>query len=231
VRPSARESVEISGRELLNVVDPATDLIPSYITGTLGGRHSDQQDLAVAVNGRIEAVTRSYTEFGSTKFAALVPERALHAGANDVSVFAVFGNVLEELPGSDLAYGLSAGSLVASDGSSVPVGKAIAGEVRGTRNASGSTLGGWAADLKKGRAADRIVVFADGTSVFDGPPGNIARNDIAARYGIAKTGFIFRLPGSLLPVAGPEHEVRVFALGGGVASELRYLRGYPWSTG
>ena len=53
----------------MNVVDLSLDLLPSYVTGTLGGPHPTQQDLAVAVNGTIEAVTRSYTEFGETKFA------------------------------------------------------------------------------------------------------------------------------------------------------------------
>ena len=75
----------MSGRELLNAVDPSLDLIPTYVTGTIGGAHG-QQDLAIAVNGTIEAVTRSYTDAGQTKFGAMVPEKSIHAGANEVSV-------------------------------------------------------------------------------------------------------------------------------------------------
>jgi hypothetical protein len=231
VRPSADEGVQLSGRELLDAVDLSLDVLPSYVTGTLTGRHPAQQDLAVSVNGKIEAVTRSYTEFGETKFAALVPEQSIHAGANDVSVYAVAGTTLTELRGSDVTYSLEAGALRGSDGKAIPVRKAVTGEVRGTRSGTGSTLGGWAANLKTRKPADSIVVFVDGQSVFAGENGNIPRKDILKRYGVDKAGFIFRLPGALLPVAGAEHQVRVFAIAGGVAGELRYLRGYPWATG
>jgi hypothetical protein len=230
VQPSSSEGVQLSGRELLAAVDLSLDVLPSYITGTLTGRHPSQQDLAVAVNGKIQAVTRSYTEFGQTKFAALVPEQSIHAGANDVSVYAVNGTKLEELKGSDLTYSLQAGALRASDGTTVPVGPAVSGDVRGSRSTTGSTLGGWAANLKTHKPADSIVVFVDGQSVFVGENGNITRKDILERYGVDKAGFIFRLPGSLLPEAGATHQVRVFAIAGKTASELRYLRGYPWAT-
>jgi hypothetical protein len=231
VRPSSSESVELSGRELLGAVDTSLDLLPSYMTGTISGRHPQRQDLAVAVNGTIEAVTRSYTEFGETKFAAMVPERSLRPGANEVSVYAFAGTTLTELRGSDVTYSLEAGALRGSDGKAIPVRKDVTGEVRGTRSGTGSTLGGWAANLKTRKPAGSIVVFVDGQSVFAGENGNIPRKDILERYGVDKAGFIFQLPGALLPVAGAEHQVRVFAIAGNVASELRYLRGYPWATG
>jgi hypothetical protein len=160
----------------------------------------------------------------------MVPETSIHAGANDVSVYAVTGNALTELHGSDLTYSLGAGGLQASDGTTIPVQRAVSGEVRGTRSATGSTLGGWAANLKTHRPADAIVVFVDGRSVFVGQNGNIERKDIVQRYGIDKAGFLFSLPGGLLPEAGAAHQVRVFAIAGKTASELRYLRGYPWAT-
>ena len=102
--------------------------------------------------------------------------------------------------------------------------------MRGTRSASGSTLGGWAANIKARKPADEIVVFVDGKSVFVGEPGNIPRKDILQRYGVDNAGFIFRLPGSLLPEAGAAHQVRVFAVAGKTSSELKYLPGYPWAT-
>src|SRR5439155_22265801 len=162
VQASRDEGVQLSGRELLAAVDLSLDVLPSYITGRLAGRHPAQQDLAVAVNGKIEAVTRSYTEFGETKFAALVPEQSIHAGANDVSVYAVDGRRLEELEGSDLTYSLEAGALRASDGTSVPVTAAVSGEVRASSTASGATLGGWAGNVKTHKPAESIVVFVDG---------------------------------------------------------------------
>ena len=102
--------------------------------------------------------------------------------------------------------------------------------MRGTRSSSGSTLGGWAANVKARKPASSIVVFVDGKSVFVGDNGNITRKDILKRYGVDKAGFIFRLPGSLLPDAGAADDVRVFAVAGNAASELKYLRGYPWKT-
>src|SRR5207248_2590965 len=123
-----------------------------------------------------------------------------------------------------------AGALRASDGTTVPVGAAVSGEVRGTRSTDGSTLGGWAANLKTRRPADSIVVLVDGQSVFVGENGNYTRKAILKRYGVDHAGFILRLPGSLLPPAGQEHQVRVFAIAGKSGSELRYLSGYPWAT-
>ena len=231
VHPSTTEGVHVSGRELLNAVDPTLDLVPTYLTGTLSGSHPAEQDLAIAANGTIEAVTRSYSDAGETKFGAMIPERSLHAGANDVSVYAVNGDKLTELPGSDVTYSLSNGALQASDGTTIPVGRAVSGEVRGTRASDGSTLGGWAANVKTRKPATSIVVLVDGKSVYVGDNGNITRKDILERYGVDNAGFIFRIPGSLLPPAGATDDVRVFAIAGKAASELKYLQGYPWKTG
>ena len=48
-----------------------------------------RRDLAIAVNGRIAAITRSFRLDGATRFAAVLPEWALRDGANDVAVLAV----------------------------------------------------------------------------------------------------------------------------------------------
>ncbi len=134
------------------------------------------------------------------------------------------------MKGSDLTYALQAGELDASDGTAIALTRDVKGEVRGTRSASGATLGGWAANLKARRPADAIVVLVDGQSVFVGENGNIRRKAILERYGVDKAGFLFRLPGRLLPRAGNEHQVRVFAICGNTASELRYLPHYPWAV-
>jgi hypothetical protein len=91
-------------------------------------------------------------------------------------------------------------------------------------------MGGWSADLKARRAAGTIIVLVDGRSVFVGHNGNATRNYARQRYGIVNAGFRFRLPGALIPSEG-DPEVRVFARAGGIASELRYVPGYPWATG
>jgi hypothetical protein len=66
--------------------------VPTQIAGHLhGGSGGDERDLAVAVNGRIEAVGRSFHLAGDATehFAFMVPEGSLREGANTVEVFEV----------------------------------------------------------------------------------------------------------------------------------------------
>jgi hypothetical protein len=61
------------------------------LSGDLGGDlpGDGHLDLAIAVNGRIAAVTRSFGRRGRLRFAAIVPDDAFRVGANEVEVFAV----------------------------------------------------------------------------------------------------------------------------------------------
>jgi len=83
---------EIANLALTAHVDRSATILPTRVTGRIPGTApGTMRDLAVAVNGRIEAVGRSFhlrgrrTEF----FSLLVPESALRAGANDVAVLEV----------------------------------------------------------------------------------------------------------------------------------------------
>jgi hypothetical protein len=76
-------------------VEPASGVIPTQIAGDLsGGRSGATRDLAVAVNGRIEAVGRSFYLTGDSTehFAFMVPERALHRGRNSIQILEVGGS-------------------------------------------------------------------------------------------------------------------------------------------
>jgi len=83
-------------------VNSASLVRPTEASGQLtGGRPGSERNLAVAVNGRIEAVgrsfhlTRSRTDFrpGPTEsFAVNVPEEALRVGRNSVQLYEVTGN-------------------------------------------------------------------------------------------------------------------------------------------
>jgi hypothetical protein len=69
-------------------------VIPTEIGGPLrGGRRGARRDLAVAVNGTIGAVGRTFHLRGSRteSFDVVVPEGLLHPGNNDVRVFEVVG--------------------------------------------------------------------------------------------------------------------------------------------
>ena len=76
---------------------------------------------------------------------------------------------------------------------------------------------------------DTIVVFADGKAVFVGRASDLRPlKFLGAKPG--KDLFDFELPSGVLPAAGQEHSVRVFAVRGRVASELAYRGTWPWAS-
>ena len=67
-------------------------VFPTRVTGALRGVPlAEHRDLAVAVNGRIRAVGRSFDLWlrGREYFSMMVPETSLHAGRNRLEVFEV----------------------------------------------------------------------------------------------------------------------------------------------
>jgi hypothetical protein len=94
VRHSRSESARFVSARLLHRVRRSSGIVPIHVAGDLRARHlHGELDLAVAVNGRIEAVGRSFTVAGhrTRNFAMLIPPRALHEGRNRVSLFEVRG--------------------------------------------------------------------------------------------------------------------------------------------
>jgi hypothetical protein len=76
----------------LGHVRRSAGIVPSQIAGDLhGGAPGEKRDLAVAVNGRIEAVGRSFYLAGDATehYAVMVPEESLLEGANLVEVYEV----------------------------------------------------------------------------------------------------------------------------------------------
>jgi Sulfatase len=87
-----RLRAELAYAAELRAVNPSSSLLPTQIGGFIrGGGPGARRDVAVAVNGRIEAVGRSFHLKGrpGEGFGMMVPEKALRPGRNDVSVFAV----------------------------------------------------------------------------------------------------------------------------------------------
>lgn len=65
--------------------DPA--FVPSPIQGSISGEGAEpRRALAVAVNGRVAAVCRTFGDTG-TRFSALVPEDAFRPGANRIDLY------------------------------------------------------------------------------------------------------------------------------------------------
>ena len=74
---------------------PSTGFAPTWFTGRLviGSAPEGKRDLALAVNGRIVAVGRSFRLRGerTDRFSLLAPESGLTPGANQATLFAVQG--------------------------------------------------------------------------------------------------------------------------------------------
>ena len=75
-------------------VDPASGFVPVHITGEVTGRGKDEAPtvLAVAINGRIEAVTQTWkapVHGREGYWSAIVPEEALRKGRNTLEVLVV----------------------------------------------------------------------------------------------------------------------------------------------
>jgi hypothetical protein len=78
--------------ELVNRVDPRGPIVPTRVVGRIeGGRPGAVRDLAVAVNGRVWAVGRSFHLRGrpGEMFSLIFPERALHRGDNRLQLLEV----------------------------------------------------------------------------------------------------------------------------------------------
>ena len=76
----------------LQGVRPESGVVPTQLAGTIrGGRRGAKRDLAVAVNGRVEVVARTWRLVGQRpeRFAVNLPERALQRGRNSVVLLEV----------------------------------------------------------------------------------------------------------------------------------------------
>ena len=84
-------------------VDLSTPFVPTWVVGTVSGGSGSGRDIAVAVNGRIQAVGSSFrlATGGDELVAVMVAESAMRGGRNDVEVFEVSGgSVLRSMGGT-----------------------------------------------------------------------------------------------------------------------------------
>jgi hypothetical protein len=101
VRRAEGIGAEIANASLVRHVAPRGTVFPTRVTGPLHGVPiGEHRDLAVAVNGRIQAVARSFDLWLRRReyFSVMVPESSLRTGFNDVEVFEVLtGGALRPL--------------------------------------------------------------------------------------------------------------------------------------
>ena len=94
-RRAAGVRASLVQQRLFADVEPGSGVMPTQIAGDLSGaRAGVKRDLAVAVNGRIEAVGRSFYLTGdpTEHFAFMVPEASLRPGRNSIEVLEVGGS-------------------------------------------------------------------------------------------------------------------------------------------
>jgi hypothetical protein len=246
IAPDPQVQATLSGEHAFNAVDPRGPLSPSLLVGTLsqkrgGAGAAARRTIAVALNGRIAAVSESYRYEGKTQFSALVPESAFSRGPDRVDVLAVSGRG-SKLRITSLGGAGSQGtyrlvrtgariSIRTPSGETIRVQPgAVSGYVDIAR-VEGDLVNffGWAADVPRKRIRDRVLVFANGRFVYAvDRPLEGRRPDLGAE--LEDAGFAIYLDRRDV-LRGPNPELRVFAVVGGVASELRYPDGYRWGPG
>jgi hypothetical protein len=232
--PAPDTSLAIDDAWVYDDVDPDGTFVPAQISGRLAAPAPVVQplDLAVSVNGTIQAATRTYSLPGEndfSSFSAMVSDAAFASGRNLVSV-----SLIEPVDGGDPRLApLSAGTTISytlrrddagtttailgSDGRTLTV---ESGAIRGEVHRNGETIIGMAADISDGVAAESILVFSGSQFLFSAdvwlPTPSIVRRYDDPR--LSKTGFRFTVPEVFLQQQADPLEI--FAVVGSTATEI-----------
>ncbi len=229
---------EVDDLPLLAHVNPAAALIPALASGSIEGSMSPGTPLALALNGRIRAVTEAYEQEGRLRFSALLPPDAFRRGANRLAVYSVTGGDRPALAAVTQAAPARAGGLLRRDGEGerlelpgrppIDIRPGVVSgfvEALGASDAGHLALTGWAADPKRGAPIRRVLVVVDGRVLASVTP-SIPRLDVVKNFGPRSLRAGYRTSVPLLHadlVARRPERVRVFAVVGTRASELRRL--------
>ena len=211
---------------LFQSVDLKQKLFPALIKGELDYHEANNAKIAISVNGIIQGVATPYNINGKNIFTAVIPETAFKQGANKVEGFIISTDIngskkLISANQKEETFALKGANILSSNGSTYPIFAAtLPGLVDDFQVvAKDIAITGWAADLRKTKAADLVVVFVDGKCSIAGRTTE-ARPDVSTIYKAAKMqtcGFRF-----LLPPATDTKKIRVFAISDNKACELNY---------
>jgi len=227
--PASGVEAQLDGKEVFERVDPASGIVPAYVTGRLEGGLAGW-DVAVAVNGRVRATAVTYDAADGVRFAAVVPDSAIRKGANEVEILVDAGRGLKRVPASTATTTLAEDGIHRPDGTVVPFDDAVAGTVKATFEGTRVTFEGWSADLEERTPREELAVFVDGKHLYTASGTPLQRNWPPGYDGITGAWYRFVLPAAALPKRKSGHTVQVFSLIGGRAAELRYAAGYPWAS-
>jgi hypothetical protein len=222
--------VELDSRSLLDHFRPGGRLVPSFVSAQIAGGVPAGAPVAVAVNGTIRSVTRTFVDDGQVRMAAIAPADSFRRGSNQVEAFVVSGTgtgrrLRPLATGQSRDYRLverGGKTQIESGGRTIQVvPKAVSGYVdQGIVDDQGLRLSGWAVDAARRVPAHLILAFANGRLSAQSKPTE-ERPDIAKSLGTSATRSGYKL---LVPV---KHRVgvHVFAVFGDTASELPVWKG------
>ncbi len=219
--------VRLDAPDALRSVDPKRGVLPVFVSGIVERPTGAGRTLAVTVNGRVRGTTRTYLDAGATRFAALVAPASLRRGRNEVGVQLVAGRpgartlTTLELPSVRIVRNGSGGT-IEGDGRAIKIDDRTATGLIDAKTRKGPDLEvlGWASDPAHKRPIKRILVFADNRLIVAGTTG-VQRPDVAKnlkRPALARSGFRLTAPRAGI---APDARIRVFAVNGDSASELR----------
>ncbi len=236
VRRASTPSVEIDDADVLRHTSPTRRIVPAFLTGSISGNGSATRRLAVAVNGRVRAVTESYPDGDRTRFSCLVDPRGFRSGENTVEVLSVGGSGSEilltrlggiEPVGSAARYRLieRMGDVVIrrSSGSPLTVGSDAAGFVEGIAvEGDELILSGWSA-TERGPARE-VIAFRHGR-FLGAARTSLSRPDVADGLGRRARRSGFRMVTSIGAAPNGREAstrgIRVFGVFGDRAFGLR----------
>ncbi len=243
--------IELDHPRIVDPVDLEARVKPFHVSGrVLGTQAAEVTHLAIALNGQIEAVTRTWPDHGHSRFTAMLPEQAIRSGQNEVEFFVVqasFDSKGFSLHPIALDNQSDAYELVSQDGSEslrsktdglIPVVKNPGrGHLDGVSEDKETVkIWGWAADLDSVSPCEKLIIFVQGKYAFSGRPNKdrrdvvkfLSRQSGLPGHGFLGSGFHFELDRSLFS-SDDLQDVRIFSLSsGGRATELHYYRDYPW---
>jgi hypothetical protein len=217
--------ISIDHRDYYSSIDPDAPGLLAQISGRMHDRdpHTPVSTLAIAVNGTIRAMTRTYIA-SDGEFTAMVPDDCLHAGKNSIQAYILrdtAGTLTLIQPEHDVSYTLTgeAGStetLTSPDGQKAKIGSGTSdGSIDSIYCDNGRLWSfGWAARFSASQLPIELILFSGDRFLEAIPPGNQIRPDLAREHHDEKlvhAGWSFDLHGpefngSLLP------HIRVFAL-------------------
>jgi hypothetical protein len=217
--PAVPVGVEIDDPGTLAEVDPTRDPLPALVSGSLVGTGAAVGlPLALALNGRIAASSYSFAAIdGTPRFSALLPESALVAGENRLSVWvqvATAGGLALAPTGAaaPVIFSWRDGAVLGADGQPIP----WFGDTIGQAHRSGAELVGWVRRTAEREFPSRLLVFADGKLI-----GNLAlrpgANELGVRPGKSKR-FPFAIP--LAADTPPGASLFAVAIVGGRAAHI-----------